>query len=213
MAAVNPNQIADTLHPERGDTEYTYDPKERAKQVLSIFQAQDHPASTVREKHDMDEIFENVFVGNDKAANNEEQLKKNNITHILNLRFQVHRRSLDMYHKNNIVFANVVLADGIASNLHIKINAILAFIHLAHASGGRVLIHCHMGKSRAPTVATAYLMLSRGMSVCDAARLTKRRVQASPHENYVHYLCALEKATVEHQLLQLSSIDVKSDHK
>lgn len=171
---------------------YRQDLEARAEQLISIFKEDDGTASIDATTENMNEVSDNLFVGNWIAANDVERLKKNRITHVLNLRSNTDTKSIEMYDKNDITFAHVAMEDSLLFDMRSNINAAIAFIHVALVNGGRILIHCFMGKSRAPSVATAYLISARSMDACQAARIVKRRRIASPSENFIYFLCDFE---------------------
>ena len=99
-------------------------------------------------------ITSNIFIGSDNFT--EEDLKKNNITHIINISCKK-----DIKY-NNITSLFINLPDG--GNPH-NGKAIddyfplaIDFIQNAIDNNGKVLVHCHMGISRSATLVMAYIM-------------------------------------------------------
>jgi len=83
-----------------------------------------------------------------------------------------------------------------------EMNAVLgmvrAFIDHARAHGGRVLVHCFQGVSRATTLVCAYMLLSGTFSSLDASLAAVRSVrpQACPNAGFVAMLRTLESACI-----------------
>lgn len=72
------------------------------------------------------------------------------------------------------------------------------FIQAALDQGGKVLVHCVMGISRSATVISAYLMMSRGMSVPQAVSFVKkRRPQVQPNYGFIKQLHAFSACAYE----------------
>lgn len=62
----------------------------------------------------------------------------------------------------------VPVKDTPSEDLGQHFNAAFEFIESAIAGGGRVLIHCFMGRSRSSTVVCAYLMRKHSMRLSEA---------------------------------------------
>ena len=69
-----------------------------------------------------------------------------------------------------------------------------AFIDLARQNDSGVLIHCHAGVSRSPTIAVAYLMKRYPMAMAEAYKFVKtRRSIISPNLNFMGQLWEFEQ--------------------
>lgn len=63
----------------------------------------------------------------------------------------------------------------------------------AFATGGNVLVHCFMGRSRSATIILAYLIARRGFSLTHALHALRRvRPQAQPNRGFLLELQALD---------------------
>ncbi|RLN97568.1 hypothetical protein BBJ28_00010968 [Nothophytophthora sp. Chile5] len=70
----------------------------------------------------------------------------------------------------------------------------------ALATGGKVLVHCFMGRSRSATIILAYLVSRRGLALSEALRELRRvRPQAQPNTGFYKELLALEAQQKEQQ--------------
>ncbi|EXC31440.1 Dual specificity protein phosphatase 1 [Morus notabilis] len=84
------------------------------------------------------------------------------------------------------------------------------FIDEAKRSGGAVLVHCIVGKSRSVTVVVAYLMKKHGMSLSEALEHVKsKRPIASPNSGFISQLMEFEKYLLGEQSFY-SSIQLQS---
>ena len=68
------------------------------------------------------------------------------------------------------------------------------FINEAEHSGGKLLLHCHEGKSRSITLALAYLMQTKDWTLKQALEfVTEHRPCASPNAGFMNQLLKLEE--------------------
>lgn len=68
------------------------------------------------------------------------------------------------------------------------------FINEAEHSGGKLLLHCHEGKSRSVTLALAYLMQTKDWTLKQALTfVTEHRPCASPNAGFMTQLLTLEE--------------------
>ena len=74
----------------------------------------------------------------------------------------------------------VPMEDDESADLLGSLSACVAFVELAKAAGGRALVHCVAGRSRAPAVAAAYLMGSSDGVASTAADAIARVQQSRP---------------------------------
>ena len=99
-------------------------------------------------------VYDNIYISSGQAAYNLSELKKKNITHVVNAAPQVQACPFETqceYYKLNIL-------DSINETLINYFEDVNKFIHNAIQNNGNVLIHCHEGISRAPTICAGYLI-------------------------------------------------------
>ncbi|KAI9030318.1 protein-tyrosine phosphatase-like protein [Hyaloraphidium curvatum] len=94
--------------------------------------------------------------------------------------------------KLRISYLNLVMRDSVDADIASHFREVAAFIDGAARQlrdRARVLLHCQQGVSRSVTLAIAYLMISRGMTLDEAYRLVKeRRPQARPNWGFQQQL-------------------------
>lgn len=70
----------------------------------------------------------------------------------------------------------------------------LSFIDNARMSGGGVLVHCFVGRSRSVTNATAYMMRTCGVRLSQTlAHITSRRKEAQSNPGFLNQLQNLDQ--------------------
>jgi len=102
-----------------------------------------------------------LWLGSVEAANNCHLLQTKGITHVLTLGHRPVTTSPDL------VYRTVQVMDNPLTNIILIFDECFDFIDQAFSSGG-VLVHCHLGQSRSPTVILAYLMNRFGRTLSEA---------------------------------------------
>jgi len=96
-----------------------------------------------------------------------------------------------------IAWHRLALADVEEQDLGAALEEGLSLIDEAKASNGRVLVHCHEGKSRSISMCLAYLMTREKLPLAAALEFVKgRRKQARPNVGFMRQLSDLEFATL-----------------
>ncbi|CAL2227333.1 hypothetical protein PRUPE_1G151900 [Prunus persica] len=136
------------------------------------------------------QIEEGLFLGSIGAANNKEELKNLNITHILTV-----ANSFEPSYPNDFVYKIINVADRVSTDLKQHFDECIDYIDEAKRSGGGVLVHCFVGRSRSVTIVVAYLMKKHGMNLSQALEHVKsRRPQAAPNSGFISQLQSFERS-------------------
>lgn len=99
-----------------------------------------------------------LYVGPYINAKSLSWLQRHGITHIVNA-----TPSSPFHHEASIAYLRVPIDDKPSEDIGAHFEASRQFIAAAHANGGVVLVHCHMGRSRSATLCAAYLMAEHGV--------------------------------------------------
>lgn len=130
-------------------------------------------------------VCSHVAVGSEDDAHNIALLDSQGVTHVLNLTTNDFNSQVAQTRQ----CLKIVLQDSLSEDLLSHLKTAIEFIEQARKSQGRILVHCIAGISRSVSVAVAYLMWYRRMSVQDAMNLVQaRRECASPNLNFVGQL-------------------------
>ncbi|XP_061990956.1 dual specificity protein phosphatase 1B-like [Rosa rugosa] len=136
------------------------------------------------------QIEEGLFLGSIGAANNKDELKKLNVTHILTV-----ANSLPPTYPNDFVYKVLNVTDTECTNLRQHFDECYNYIEEAKGSGGGVLVHCFVGRSRSVTIVLSYLMKKHGISLSHALeQVRSKRPQAAPNVGFISQLQDFEKS-------------------
>ena len=147
---------------------------------------------------DCDEVYPNLFVGDEASARNIRFLKKMGITHVLNTAEGIWTDcsfvdlAPDYYIGSGITYQGLQLWDHNCVRILPYLGCANEFIADGMDSGGRVLVHCQMGVSRSSTAAIAYMMLSNEWKAEDVLRLFRKRRDVRPNDFYLTQLVELD---------------------
>jgi atypical dual specificity phosphatase len=135
-----------------------------------------------------------LFISSQDVPNDIILIKTHMITHILSLLpgFELNPQV------KNLIKAHLVLEvyDEVNFNLESpEISQALEFIHRCKSDGGRVLVHCNAGISRAPSTVLLYLIKYEKEINFDVAwsEVKKARPFAKPNDGFVNQIKALLK--------------------
>lgn len=150
------------------------------------------------------EVFPNVFVGDVYAAHNTSELKKRNITHVVNVACGVAPAF-----PQDFTYLQIPLLDCASEKIQDHFHKTSSFIQTALDNGGRVLIHCLKGVSRSATIAAAYVIKAHSASPSEAVQiLRKNRPIIKPNSGFMTQLewYALEVAKLAVSTASITSI-------
>lgn len=100
----------------------------------------------------MNKVLPGVYIGNFRDSKDPEQLRANNISHIIS----IHDTARKLHEDKQ--YLCIQASDTPGQNLTQFFSQSNDFIHAARIDGGSVLIHCLAGVSRSVTIAVAYVM-------------------------------------------------------
>ena len=142
------------------------------------------------ENHPASQVLPYLFLGNMRDASDISILKRLGIKYVLNVTAKPPNYAYDP----EIVYKQLEAADNGVQNLRQFFEEAFNFIEQARVNQSGVLIHCHAGVSRSPTIAVAYLMKHYPMAMAEAYKFVKtRRSIISPNLNFMGQLWEFEQ--------------------
>ena len=131
-----------------------------------------------------------LFMSSYKNAKDASNLRTNGISHVINLTSH-HCPNL---HSNQVTYSSFALSDNVHFDLLSNLDEILKTIKRKNEENKKVLIHCRMGISRAPSVVIALLMKYSNMKLDSAFEfLQEINPKVSPNLGFLMQLKKLEE--------------------
>lgn len=149
---------------------------------------------SVMVSENVNQITDTIYLGNSKAANNVEYLKKLGIKKVLSLMCGGEPK----YPAKSFIHKKLFILDRENFNLLKYFGECLPFIE----GDEKVLVHCAVGMSRSATIVIAYIMWKNQMSFYEAFDLVKsKRGIVEPNSGFVcqlkHFEYLLKKANYD----------------
>ncbi|CAH0562637.1 unnamed protein product [Brassicogethes aeneus] len=149
------------------------------------------PALADVDSYPASKVLPFLYLGNSKDAADLSCLQGLGTTCVLNVTSQ-----LPGYHEEcGITYKQIPATDSGHQNLKQYFEEAFEFIEEARKNGTRVLVHCQAGVSRSATIAIAYIMKFKQMSMVEAYKKVKEaRPIISPNLNFMGQLLELEQS-------------------
>ncbi|XP_047238376.1 dual specificity protein phosphatase 26-like [Girardinichthys multiradiatus] len=140
-----------------------------------------------------DEVWPRLYIGDQHSAENRADLYKHLFTHVLNAAHSKRRGQPGIYEEMNITYIGIEAHDSCNNDMSINFQAAADFIHRGLSTGGKVLVHCHVGVSRSVNLVLAYLMLKQKLTLVEAICAVKDNRGVIPNRGFLRQLIKLDK--------------------
>ncbi|XP_078452498.1 dual specificity phosphatase 29-like [Lampetra fluviatilis] len=144
----------------------------------------------------MDEVFPDVYIGNENAAHDLRRLGSMGFTHVLNAAHGSGCPAVgpEYYARvGDVAYLGLPADDFPSYDMRPHLVPASDFIHAALQAHGRVLVHCVMGRSRSASLVLAYLMLRVGLRLRAAVRALLAHRSIFPNDGFLRQLIDLDR--------------------
>lgn len=162
----------------------------------------------LKDTHDIDQVFQNIFVGNISTAYNKKLLKDKGITHIVSA-----ISGMKPVFPNDFKYLTVDLIDTNQQEIVPSFDETNHFIEDALNSGGKVYVHCMCGVSRSVSIICAYYAYKNGMNPNETLEAIKAiRSVANPNPSFMEQLQNYHYNLVNENNENIGVLDIKQDN-
>ncbi|XP_052716825.1 dual specificity protein phosphatase 3-like [Crassostrea angulata] len=148
-------------------------------------------------RENFNEVYPRILLGNYFIAKNKEELKRKNVTHVVNCAQGTKSNQINTdegyFSDTDIKFLGLEALDVERFPMNKFFQPAADFIVEALANKGVVYVHCMSGMSRSGAIVLSYLMIKRGMSVMDAVKLVRDKREIFPNDGFLKQLCELDQ--------------------
>ncbi|XP_028990482.1 dual specificity phosphatase 29-like isoform X2 [Betta splendens] len=149
----------------------------------------------------VNEVWPNVYIGDEQTAKNKHSLQRLGVTHVLNAAEGTWNNvdtGAGYYGDMGIVYYGVVAEDVATFDLSQHFYAAARFIEATLSNRqNKLLVHCVMGRSRSATLFLAFLMICEKMTLVEAIESVKRRRRIIPNWGFLKQLRELDMQLLE----------------
>ncbi|KAH3887874.1 dual specificity protein phosphatase 3-like isoform X2 [Dreissena polymorpha] len=159
-----------------------------------------------------DEVYKNIFIGEESIARSPAGLKRLGVTHLINMAEGVHdgyhvHLDTELYRPANIQYLGIEATDDPTFDLSKSFQKCADYIASAIADGGKVLVSCKVGTSRSATIVLAYLIIKCRIPAPEAVKIVRKRREICPNDGFLKQLCELNS-----ELLNSGHFETKEDN-
>ncbi|KAH3764043.1 dual specificity protein phosphatase 9 [Pelomyxa schiedti] len=146
------------------------------------------------------QVVPGLYFGSRFAASNEEWLEETKIRHIVNLTSEVK----NYFEKKGLDYKRIPIKDTEDAPVSNYFDEVVSHIKGVIAQNEKILVHCHEGRSRAPTFIIAYLVSELGWDADKAFRTVQqlRGLKLTMNDNFrqalINYQEKVRKNTATH---------------
>ncbi|XP_019902961.1 dual specificity phosphatase DUPD1 [Esox lucius] len=161
----------------------------------------------------INEVWPNVWIGDEASAKDKHGLKKLGVTHVLNAAEGTYNNvdtGAEYYRDIDLIYSGVTAEDTTTFDISQYFFSAAEFIdQTLSRPENKLLVHCVMGRSRSATLFLAYLMICKSMTLVDAVDHVKRRRRIIPNWGFLKQLRKLDTYLLEQRVQGTNPEDEK----
>ncbi|KAM9847345.1 dual specificity protein phosphatase 13B-like [Aulostomus maculatus] len=168
----------------------------------SVSELQEFLLTDRRPTGHVNQVWPNLYIGNQVAARDKATLHSLRISHIVNAAhgppgpcpgpaFYVNTGPL-FYRDMSVDYYGIEADDAAEFILSPFFYPTARYIRAALSTGGRVLVHCLMGVSRSATLVLAFLMIVEGLQLQEAVAAVRQHRDICPNPGFLQQLRSLD---------------------
>ncbi|XP_041865411.1 dual specificity protein phosphatase 13-like isoform X3 [Melanotaenia boesemani] len=186
----------------RPSPEYSMSLRDPPYEPPSVSELQDFLLTDRKPTGHVNQVWPNLYIGNEVAARDKGTLYSLGITHIVNAAhgpphtgpgpyFYVNTGPR-FYRDMKVDYYGVEADDAVEFILSPFFYPTAKYIRAALAMGGRVFVHCLMGVSRSATLVLAFLMIVEGLKLQEAVAVVRPHRDICPNPGFLQQLRSLD---------------------
>ncbi|XP_040930011.1 uncharacterized protein LOC114841872 [Betta splendens] len=162
----------------------------------SVSDLQDFLLTDRRPTGHVNQVWPNLYIGNEAAARDKATLHSLGVTHIVNAAHGPTNLYVNtgprFYRDMTVDYYGVEADDAIDFILSPFFYPTARYIKAALAMGGRVFVHCLMGVSRSAALVLAFLMIAEGLRLQEAVAAVRQHRDICPNPGFLQQLRSLD---------------------
>ncbi|XP_058236358.1 dual specificity protein phosphatase 13-like [Hemibagrus wyckioides] len=178
-----------------------------AYETPSVAELQDFLLADRHPTGHVNQVWPNVYIGNEVAARDKSMLHSMGITHIVNAASgPPHVNTGPRFYRDMAVdYYGVEADDSTDFVISVFFYPTARFIRAALSNKGKVFVHCLMGVSRSATLVLAFLMICEQLTLREAARVVRQHRDICPNPGFLNQLRHLDMSLVREQKKKLEA--------
>ncbi|XP_016319965.1 dual specificity protein phosphatase 13-like [Sinocyclocheilus anshuiensis] len=169
-----------------------------AYETPSVAEMQNFLLADRRPTGHVNQVWPNVYIGNEFAARDKSMVYNMRITHIVNAASGPPHVNTGarFYRDMDIDYYGVEADDSTDFIISVFFYPTARFIRAALSKNGRVFVHCLMGVSHSVTLVLAFLMIYEDLTLMEAIKAVRQHRDICPNPGFLNQLRHLDMSLV-----------------